>query len=368
MGWVRVVVCGSVICTSTGTLSAQQSISLGDPAGRSVEGFTSIFDVAEMADGRVLLTDSRERAVAVVDFAAGSVERLEGRGQGPREYMSAFTILPLTDGGFRIYDAVQRRYLVLSGAAEVMGTETIDPPRLGAFSPPRGPDDAGGLYLDIRRIGETGGLIREAVLYRWTPDTGSVDSVGVVMSYARGQGGPGIVPMPRGDAWSYLPDGSVAVVGAEDYRVEWRGGEAGYALGDPIPHRRVRVGAREREAWMEELQAQPPAGMSRTAGGSGGRGQEIRRRFDEGRFPEFVPPFSPGWAPASSRGEIWLRNEVESGPDRTVIDVIGRDGNLARRILTPGTVRVLGFGADAVYLARTDEFDLEWLERYPYPR
>ena len=52
-----------------------------------------------------------------------------------------------------------------------------------------------------------------------------------------------------------------------------------------------------------------------------------------------------------------------------MMDVFGPDGVLKGSIVLPRGRRVIGFGegpsgADTAYLVRTDEFDLQWLERY----
>ena len=54
----------------SGSAHAQQTVPIGEPSSRAPEGFTNIFEVVEMRDGRVLMTDSRERTVAIVDFGA----------------------------------------------------------------------------------------------------------------------------------------------------------------------------------------------------------------------------------------------------------------------------------------------------------
>lgn len=351
--------------------AAQAVEPLGDPLARATEGFTHIFDVAELSDGRVLLSDSRERVLAIVDFRAGTVERIGRRGSGPREYQSVFSILPRADGSFGIYDANQRRITVVSPTGQVLGTEAFTPPRLSGFSTPRGPDGQGRWYIDARAVGSNG-LLREAILYRWDPQTGGVDSLGVVMQYAPGQGGPGLVPMPAGDAWSVLPDGSVARIAGDDYHVEWWAPDGARTAGPPVPHRRIRVGEREREAWVQELLAQPAAGGVVTRAPRSERPSPADvsarlRQFDRRRFPDFVPPFRWGYAPASPHGHVWVRLDVESGPDRTVFDVIDRNGRLAHRLAVPGRARVVGFGPSSVYLVRLDELDLEWLEKYAYP-
>lgn len=351
--------------------TAQEVRPLGAPSARAVEGFTHVYDVAEFPDGRVLLTDSRERSLAVVDFRSATVERIGRRGAGPREFQSVFSILPRPDGSLAVYDAGQRRLLVVSPSGEVVGTERFAAPPVSGFSAPRGPDLDGQWYIDSRTVGPDG-LDRAAVLYRWDPSSGAIDSLGALMQYAPGQEGPGVVPMPLGDAWSVGRDGAVARVVGEEYRVEWWLRDGRTVTGPAIPHRRVRVGRPERESWIEELLVGPLAGMSVQGGGADSRPSpaavaERLREFDPGRFPSHVPPFRWGYAPGSPQGHVWIRLDVESDRSRTVFDVIGRDGRLVHRLAVDGRARVVGFGEEWVYLVRLDELDLEWLERYPYP-
>ena len=245
---------------------AQQTVPLGDPTARAPEGFTNIFEVVEMSDGRVLMTDSRERTVAIVDLGAATVDRIGRKGEGPEEYLTPFTILPQPDGSFHVYDSRNRRFLVVSAEGEVTGTARLSRPALSGFSSPRGPDDSGALYIGHRQVG-TNGLLPEASLYRWMHDTGDLELVAKISNFAPGQQGRGFVPMPREDAWSFLPDGSVALIVAEDYHVEWTGGELGDASGPPIPHPRVRVREREREAWLDGIYSRSASAASSFSGG-----------------------------------------------------------------------------------------------------
>ena len=360
----------SVGLTPRALLAVQEARPLGAPLARSAKGFTHVYDVAELADGRVLLTDSRERSLALVDLTRGVVVRLGRRGEGPREYQSVFSILPRSDGSFAVYDSNLQRLTVVSAAGELVGSETFRRPPLNGFSAPRGPDRQGRWYIDAREIGPSG-LEREATLYRWDPTTGRTDAVATVMQYAPGQGGRGIVPMPLADAWSFMPDGSVAKVVASDYHVEWSRADGGWTTGPRLPHRRVRVGAAEREAWVRALLSGPRAGvgMSNPGGAPSGPGGEAPvREFDPDRFPENLPAFAGGYTPASPRGHVWLELETESSPERTVFDVIDSAGRLANRVAVSGRARVVGFGPGSVYVARMDELELEWLERYAYPQ
>ncbi len=355
----------------SGAAEAQEVRALGAPIARASEGFTHVYDVAELSDGRVLLTDSRERALAIVDFRAGTVERIGRRGEGPQEFGSVFSILPRRDGSFDVYDGSQRRLLRVSPAGEVLGTERFVAPTLSGWSAPRGPDRNGKWYIDARIVSGAG-LARGAVLYRWDPISGGVDSLGVLYQYAPGQEGQGLVPMPLGDAWSVIEDGAVARVVASDYHVEWWLPDGRTVNGPPIPHRRVRVGRPEREAWVEELLAGPSSGMSMHRGAAASRPSptvvaQRLRELDPNRFPSHRPAFRWGYTPGSPQGNVWVRLDVESDRSRTVFDVIGRDGSLVHRLSLSGRARIVGFGVDSVYLVRLDQFDLEWLEKHRYP-
>jgi len=365
---------GSLLFTSgffgpvRGIQSGPQTIQpLPAPLARSAQGFTSIFDLAELPDGRVLVTDNRERVLAVVDLADGVVTTLGREGEGPGEYRSVFTILPQPGNRFLVYDATLRRFLVVTGEGAVEGTEPLDRPPLSGFSPPRGPDDAGNLYITHRQVSVSPpGLLPTATLYRWNPGAGTLDSVAALSNYAPGQEGPSFVPMPREDAWTFMVDGAVGLLVASDYHLEWYGPDGDETVGPIIPHPRVRVGDREREAWIDALYAQAAGGSSRMQGGDGGFASPDRRRreVDPNRFPEFVPPFEGGFIPVAPWGQVWVRSRTLSDSTRTVFDVLDRQGGLARRVSVEGEARVLGYGRESVYLARRDEVDLEWLERY----
>lgn len=56
------------------------TVPLGQADARSSEGFTSIFAVHELADGRVLVTDNLDTAIRIVDLGSGTVRDLGRRG------------------------------------------------------------------------------------------------------------------------------------------------------------------------------------------------------------------------------------------------------------------------------------------------
>ncbi len=343
------------------------STPLGPPDARAAEGFTSVFAAAELPDGRVLITDNRETAIAVIDFEEGSVTRLWRRGSGPMEFQSAFTVLRFPGDTLGVYDSRGRRFTLIDGTGSIVGTRPFPSPPLRGFSAPRGPDAQGRLYIDRRIVGPNG-LEREMPVYRWDPKAEELVVVDTLMTRSEAQGGRrGILPMPEADLWAVLTDGSISRVLAADYHVEWIGGEQGDAVGPPLPWDPIEVTEEERERWLVETFSAPAGSATmRGEGGDDAVPASRRREFPASAFPDRMPPFERHVLPASSeRGELWIKRATPWDDTETVIDVVGRDGRLARRIRIPGDVRVVAVTDDHAYLARKDEVDLEWLERYP---
>lgn len=50
------------------------------------------------------------------------------------------------------------------------------------------------------------------------------------------------------------------------------------------------------------------------------------------------------------------------------IDIFGADGRRRRSLTLPPDQRIVGFGRGVVFLVRTDEMGLQYLERYRRPR
>lgn len=60
------------VLQADGPMLYAQAIPLSTPNANLSEGFTAITSVRELQDGRVLLTDPRERRIVVADFEANT--------------------------------------------------------------------------------------------------------------------------------------------------------------------------------------------------------------------------------------------------------------------------------------------------------
>ena len=80
-------------------------------------------------------------------------------------------------------------------------------------------------------------------------------------------------------------------------------------------------------------------------------------------WPAVKPPFLSGAVQIAPDGRVWVlrtRAHDDSIPTFDVFDAVGR---VVERVALPKRTRLMGFGAGVVYLARTDDDDLVWLQR-----
>jgi hypothetical protein len=176
------------------------------------------------------------------------------------------------------------------------------------------------------------------------------------------------------DDWAVGPDGRVAIVRANDFSVEWRFPDGRVVVGPSYTFPSFPVERADKEAYLEEIRT---SGISSMAVGHPSTGiQRIsmsRGLYRSGDVPdvsayqwaETLPRFRSGRTRVSPLGEAWVEPflPVDSASRVEVFDEAGvwRGG-----IPLPAGRRLIGFGAsgETVYLVRTDDFDLKWLERY----
>jgi hypothetical protein len=88
-----------------------------------------------------------------------------------------------------------------------------------------------------------------------------------------------------------------------------------------------------------------------------------------GKFPDYKPPM-PGSgivAMFDKDGNLWVARERARGDAVPHYDVIAEGKGVVARVNLPTGARLVGFGKNAVYLAR-EEDGSDWLERYAMPR
>ncbi len=376
---------------------AQQKLSLGKPDAETTESFTRIGAIRELASGRVLVADPQDKIVQMVDLATGTMKKVGREGNGPGEYALPITLIPLPDGTTLVQDLLNRRFLIIGADGAPGGFLQMPQPSaasaagggpivLGGFNQVRGYDNQGRLYFTGSPFTDAGASADSVVIMRWDRVKPTFDTVGYLKlppnSASRTQTG-GSVRIMMGNSKRWLPtetwgvagDGSVARVIPEPYRIVWLRGPGSAAAGPVVPYTPIKVTEADKTEYLEQLKKAPPTRMVVSFGGGGGGG--TRTTGGGGNFtpppPEFndtKPPFDgagTGSVVVSPEGEVWVLRTRPAGEKTPTYDVFDRTGALVKKVTLNPNSRVAGFGKGTLYVARTDEDDLQYLARYKRP-
>ncbi len=254
---------------------------------------------------------------------------------------------------------------------------------------PRATDALGRVYYQARPRGipgaATGEVADSSEVRRW----GMNDEPPVRLAGLRppalasaGSGGPGqgmvsMRPMPLAhqDDWAVASDGSVAVVRAEPYRVEWLRPDGSVAVGPPVHYEPVPVSTAEKERWLEAVSAGITMMISVSGGATDvqvGRGRSgmvpasAQGGLDDYEWPALLPPFRSGGARVDDVGRLWVERYSQVG-DPVVYDIFNEHGERISRARLPRDRRIIGFGDGVAFVVHVDDLGLNRLEVYELP-
>jgi hypothetical protein len=374
-------ICSALITLSAGAgaVGAQtpRPTPLGKPAATFPEPVSSPTGFRVLSDGRVLVADNIEASVQLLDFRSGQATPVGRQGEGPGEFGLPGALY--AGGGDTTYmmDMGNRRLLVITPDGTISSNTVPLFHRSGWPILPRGVDAKGRIYFDLGGIAMPG--LNEMVtsgrapLIRWDRAADKMDTLAYVQFPPQQPAGPGQVRVSIGgggpyqprDDWAVEPDGRVGIARAAGYHVEWDGVGAP-VIGPAVQYEPVKIGTAEKNAWADQMAARGLAievvnGQRRTT-------RLPRPDIGKQQWPEVMPPFTGSRAVlAAPNGELWVRRSQPAGSKTPVYDVFDAAGRLARQVALDGDRTILGFGPGAVYVARTDENDLMWIERYRSP-
>lgn len=352
---------------------AMRPTPLGTPDATFAEPVTAPIGFRVLADGRVLLADNIEGTVAVLDFRTGAMTPVGRQGDGPGEYGMPGPLFGAAGDTTYMLDMGNRRLLVITPDGRI--ADNTIPLRSSSGWPilPRGVDAAGRIYFDLAGIVMPGlnevAAAGRAPLLRWDRSADRMDTVAFVQFPPLPPAGPGEMRISIGggayqptDQWAVTADGRVGLARATGYRVEWHGG-ASPVVGPEVRYEPVKIGTAEKNAWADLMAAR---GMAVEIENGRRRTRRLPRPdIDRMEWPEVMPPFSgPRAVLAAPQGELWVLRSRPANTRARVYDVFDGRGRLVRQVSLEGDRAVLAFGPGAVYVARTDEDDLVWLERY----
>ena len=375
---------------------AQQKLALTKPSAEYGEPFTNLRAIRELPDGRVLTADVTDKVVKIVDLRAGAEVAVGREGQGPEEYMLPMNLFATADGGALLQDMGNRRFLPI-GVDGKIGKSVSPPnppaasnangdrPRMmmmgGGLIDARSADAQGNLYFQGMALNFEGEGADSVPIMRWHPSRTTVDTVAWLPVTAdmrpriQRDGGRATVTvrMGGGSAWAKqtqwvaAPDGRIAIVTPEPYQLSWLKGSARSA-GPVISYPPVKVTDAEKKDYVARMARARPTVMTFGGGRAGPPPRIDPPRLEEIDFPETMPAFSGRDAVLiTPEGEVWV-SRLRAGSDKTPrYDVFDQKGQRIGEVTLRPESRVVGFGKGTVYVARSDEDDLQYLERYPRP-
>jgi hypothetical protein len=372
--------------------AAQQPtvIRLDKPAASHPAEWSDVAGVYELGNGKLVVLDARDRAIKLADMTTGTATMIGRRGSGPGEYELPVHIFGLPGDSAIVVDIANNgRPLVINSQGGI-SSYTLKIPPTPFISEESVVDARGRVYrtgMGYADLGATG--FAGPAIERLDRRTGRIDTVGYVSRNAngcafsaapsRGASSP-ISVEGRGagkrhaysalEQWAVSPDGRVAIVCPEPYRVLLIDSAGRRIEGPVIAYDRVRITDREKADWREARQ-QPVATMminsNRQVVGSYERQPPPR----EPDWPEFLPAFQAprglnGAAIFAPDGLLWVKRMVASGAP-ALYDIIGRNGALQYRITLPPRTRVVGFGNRGIYAVTFDVDDVQRLGRFTFP-
>lgn len=353
---------------------------LGTPVSELGELSGSIWQVRELSDGRVIIAQSGDSPLVVVDSAFRSVKTVGRRGEGPGEYLVPSAIFETGDTIW-VVDGSTRRLTSLTKDLKLLASvslQTIFSREGLAWNIPLGMDAGGRFLVRTQHLHELARFARNqdsdtlywldpksqgatlvARLHQVSPYrvrririTNSKDTIASLT----------IIPFAADDAATLTDDGREVVLRASPYRLEWPRINGKPKTGPTVPYKKVKITAADR-AMVESTSSGVRTALEAWFARSPGTKIEWKNTV----WPKTKPPFV-GPVRATPRGELVVELSRESTElDTPLYDFLSdRTGRRVWQLDLKMRGRLVGIGAKYLYVVRLDEDDIEYLGRYRY--
>ena len=356
------------------------------------EPFTAISGLRELGDGRVIVADMRDRTLQLIDLSRGTATPVGRQGAGPGEWGTATVLYALPGDTTMMIDVANGR-LFLAGP----DGKPAPPVRMAEDSPLfwsqlNGVDAAGRLLLVKSRAPAkpTDASVGIADVMRLDRRTGRVDTVATLAEPRGEQTAARMIeggmmqlvtnlPFAARDLAAIAPDGRIAIVRSAPYRVEWIAPDGRRREGAVAEAPHVRITAAEKTDFARNsirpgailIRGGPAPSSPKGATGAAPRPRapamsklDIEKIFTpDQQWPEVKPPFLDAAVRVAPDGNVWVLRTRAWDDSIPTFDVFDAAGRVVERVALPKRTKLVGFGKGTVYLARTDEDDLVWLQR-----
>jgi hypothetical protein len=403
---------------AVGVATAQQpSIPLrmvGPASARTVEPLGALLGVIELSNGKVLVNDAGRRRLMMFDTTLTGYSTIADTAGAATHYgAGAAPLIPYLGDSALFVDAGAQSLLIIDPSGKIVRVAAapnasdirfIATSRTGvdlhgrliyrsAFPPvpppakrqvgttvTHSPDSAPLIRADFEtRTVDTIALLRMPVvqeLHTTVRDDGTTTYKSVRL------------PVTSIDDWTTLGDGTVAIVRAQDYHIDWIGSDGAKTSTSRMPFAWLRItdevkqhmadSVRDVEQGrlveLRKLSPPAPSGTSRIGGSislsDGSRtftptsADAVSASLD--KIPDYYPPIRAGAVKADVEGNVWIlpATAARSTGGGLTYDLVNRQGQLFERVQLPPDRSIAGFGRGGVIYMMWRDSSAAWhLER-----
>ncbi|MEQ1690996.1 MAG: hypothetical protein ABMA00_06915 [Gemmatimonas sp.] len=360
-------------------LSAQTPAETEFPKVNAVlkEPIKSVRSIRELRDGRLLVVDGSPQRLVLADFTSGKVETRmktgteddEARSLGPLWVWPGDSTVSLDAGRARVMvfgpDGALGRVANLGASSSAAPPPGARVPRVPTLRYLVGTDAAIGIGISPRPAAPpTPASPPPRVLYpvvRFSLRTLRFDTIAQLLppqsprapSSPNGWGSGtytvfvGTAPLQSVDVWTALADGTVAIVRAASYRIEWVAPDGTRSFTEPVPFTPITVTSGDKKRVSEEFKRTSDEALQANSM----RTAALAINYDEpASWPATHPPFRGDLVPlVDLRDRLWLATRCMKDEQSLCYDVIDRTGARVERYRLPPKTSIVGFGKDAAY-------------------
>lgn len=340
-----------------------RELSLSSAQGSVSHEFSRVASVRELPDGRVLVVDSRDRAVYVASFRFDSVQQIGRTGSGPAEYQAPSRLVAVGSDTTVLVDGGNRRWLVLVGSRIVSTLSPYDSVVQRAGMTPAGADRAGHIVTTVVSGREplTGDRQQNTLLVlRVDRQSARLDTITTLKGVeaqvqtvrsAQSQNTSVLelaLSSPE-QPWLF-PDGWIAFARQRPYRVDWRTPDGQMIYGPALTWNDPVVDGREVEIYRRRMERQI--------------GRAIPAPLTGILFADVVPPFPSNALQALPNRHLLILRSQWSGSRGVEYDMVDRKGHVVGHVQLPSNTRIVGVGAENIYTVVVDDDGIEMLQRH----
>jgi hypothetical protein len=342
------------VLTLVGVLACSRAESQG---GLTLEAklpasFSQPSNVVELADGRVVFADTKDKLFLSADLKSGRVETLGTRVDSIRssapaeQYKFPGWVAHLAGDTVALVDFSAQRTTLWDERGHALRVLTL--PEAAGNAPVLVYDTVGhGYKIDYKAVlggGEPGKSVRpdSIPVLRITLASGKVDTVANLAAPEYGdavfgeQTQQAAKVFAPNDFFGVLPNGAAWVARGKENRVDWRDPSGRWTIGKSHDYTRVPVTQADRDRVLAQV---------REHGKQYGMPQALRIEYP---FAENKPPFD--FALARPNGEVWLQRPRASDGEALTYDIFSPQGAWQREVGFPQGAALAGFGnKGAVY-------------------